>query len=108
MIVFVSFYTVEHRNEYSTKQLQTVSLQPNYVSTLPGKTKNSKKTANCLMQCVLLNRLFQTFAECRSMFVFFPCLLENCFSYLLTENLLHSHGFYQKFTFKRHMVHFSM
>ena len=57
-----------NRNEYSTKQIQTVSLQPNYVSTLPGKTKNSTKTANCLVQCVLLNRLFQTFAESRSMF----------------------------------------
>ena len=65
MIVFVSFYTVEHRNEYSTKQLQTVSLQPNYVSTLPGKTKNSTETANCLLQRVLLNQLFQTFAESR-------------------------------------------
>jgi len=39
MIAFDSFCTIENRNEYSTKQVQTVSLQPNYVSALPGKTK---------------------------------------------------------------------
>jgi len=49
----------------------TVSLQPNYVSTLPGKTKNSTKTANRLLRCVLLNRYFQTFVESHSMFVSF-------------------------------------
>jgi len=44
-----------------------VSLQPNSVSTLPGKTKNSTKTADCLLQYVMSNRLFQAFAESRSM-----------------------------------------
>jgi len=68
MIAFDNFCTVGNRNEYSTKQLQTVSLQPNYVSTLPGKTKNSTKTANRLLLCVLLDRLLQTFAESRSVF----------------------------------------
>ena len=72
MIAFDNFCTIGHRNEYSTKQVQTVSLQPNFVSTLPGKLKNSIKTANCLLQRVLLNRVFQTFAESRSMFVSFP------------------------------------
>jgi len=41
------------------------------------------------LQCVLLNRLFQNFAESR----YFPSLLENSFSSLLAENILHSHGF---------------
>ena len=39
MIAFDNFCTIGYRDEYSTKQVQTVSLQPNYVSTLPGKTK---------------------------------------------------------------------
>ena len=58
MIVFDNFCTIGHRNEYSTKQVQTLSLQPNYVSTLIGKTKNSTKMANCLLNCTLLNRFF--------------------------------------------------
>ena len=69
-----------------------VSLQPYYVSALPGKTKNSTKTVDRLLQCILLNRLCQTFAEGRSVFVF-PCLLENSFSSLLTENILFSISF---------------
>ena len=38
-----NFSTLGNRNEYSTKRVQTVSLQPDYVSTLHGKTKNDKK-----------------------------------------------------------------
>ena len=69
MLVF-DVGTIVNKNEYSTKLVQTVSLQPNYVSTLPGKIKNSTITANRSLQCVLLNRLFQTFTESRSMFAF--------------------------------------
>jgi len=43
MIAFDNVGTIGNRNEYSTEKVQTVSLQPNYVSTLPGKTKNSTK-----------------------------------------------------------------
>jgi len=43
MTAFDNFYTVGNGNEYSTKQALTVSLQPYYVSTQPGKTKNSTK-----------------------------------------------------------------
>jgi len=39
---------------------------------------------------------------------FFPYLLENSFSCILTVNLLHSHGFYQTFMYKLNMVNFSM
>jgi len=38
-----------NRNEYSTTHVQTVSLQPNYVFTLPGKTKNSTKQPTAIM-----------------------------------------------------------
>ena len=85
MVIFDRFdilSTTGNSNEYSAKQIQTVSLQPNYVSTLSGKTKTQR---NSLPQC------FQ-FAESRSLFHFFAYLLENSFSSLLTENLLHSHG----------------
>jgi len=50
MIAFDNVATIGNKNEYSTKQVQTVSLQPNYVSTLPGKTNNSTKMAICLLQ----------------------------------------------------------
>jgi len=45
LIDFDNFSTAGNRNEYSTKLVQTVSLQPepDYVSTLPGKTKNNTK-----------------------------------------------------------------
>ena len=62
-IDFDTFSTVGNKNE-STKRVQTVSLPPNYVSTLPGKAKNNTKTADCLLQCVLLNRLFQKVVQC--------------------------------------------
>jgi len=55
LIDFDNFSTIGNRNEYSTKHIETVSLQPNCVSTLPSKTKNNTKTADCLLQCVLLN-----------------------------------------------------
>jgi len=41
-------FTTRIRNEYSTKRLQTVLLQPDYVSTLRGKTENDTKTADRL------------------------------------------------------------
>ena len=48
MTDFDNFSTVGNRNEYSTKHEQTVLLQPDYVSTLRGKTKNDTKTADRL------------------------------------------------------------
>ena len=47
---FDNFSTIGNRNEYSTKGVQNDSLQPNYVSTLPGKSKNNTKTADCSQQ----------------------------------------------------------
>jgi len=41
-------------------------------------------------------------------FVSFPVLIENSFSSFLTESILRSHGFYQKFILKLNMVDFSM
>ena len=46
---FDNVCTIRKRNEYSTKQIQTVSL-------LPGKTKNNTKTGDRLLHYVLLNR----------------------------------------------------
>jgi len=56
---------------YSTKHIKTVSLQPDYISTLPGKTKNNTKTADrlcsafCWTDC---SRLLQKVVQCS----FFP------------------------------------
>jgi len=70
-IILITLETGMNTLEYSTKVVQNVSLQPNYVSTLPGKTKNNTKAADCLLQCIVFSRLFQTFSESRSMFVSF-------------------------------------
>ena len=67
-----------------------MSLQPYYVSRLRHKTKNSIKPPTVYRKPLNVP--------------FLPCLLKKSFSSLLTENLVHSHGFYQKFIFKLHMV----
>jgi len=108
MKAFDNFCTIVNRNEYSTKQLQTVSLQPNYVSTLPGKTKNSTKTVNRLLQWVLLNRLFQTFAESRSMLISFPICLKILLAVFWQKIFYILLGFYKKNIFKLNMLDISM
>ena len=45
---FCYFCIIGNMNEYSTTQIQIISLQPDYVSTLLGKTKNDTKTADRL------------------------------------------------------------
>jgi len=71
---FDYFCTIGNRNKYFTKSLQTVSLQLNYVSILPGKTKNNTKTADCLCSALrwtdrsrLLQKVVQSL--CLSLFV---------------------------------------
>ena len=87
-----------------------MSLQPYHVSTLPGKTKNSAKLPTpycsvlCWTDCSNFRR--KSFSICSVRF--FSCLLENSFSSLLAENILHLHGFYQKSIFKLNMVNFIM
>ena len=79
-----------------------MSLQPYCVSTLPGKTKNNTRTADRLLQYVLLNRLFQTFDV-----HLFPSFYK--FFYQSTNGkCLYFRNFYQKFIFKLNMVNFSM
>jgi len=75
--------------------VETVSLQPDYVSTLSGKTKNNTKTVDRLCSHSV-EPIVPNF--CRKSFNvrFFSCLLEYSFSSLLAENLWHSYGFYQK------------
>jgi len=45
-----NFCIIGNRNEYATKQIQIISLQPYYVSTVRDKTRNSTKTADRLLQ----------------------------------------------------------
>ena len=98
MTAFNKCCILGNRNEYSTKH------DINFVtSTLrrlhsTSKTKNSTKTANRLLQYVLLNRLFQTFAACRSLFVSLIRSLEHFLAVFWQEIFLDSRGFYQKFT----------
>jgi len=71
LIDFDNVSTIRNRNKYSTKQVQIVSFQPDYASTLPGKTKSSTERADRLLQYVLSNKSFQNVAESRSMFLYF-------------------------------------
>jgi len=65
--------------------------------------------ADRLLQCVLLYRLFQILQKVVQFFIrFFHSLLENSFSSLLAENILHSHDFYQKVIFKLNMFNISV
>jgi len=94
---FCYFCTIGHRNEYSTKQLQTMSRQPNYASTLPGKTKNGTKTANSLLHAVRsVEPNVPNFRRKSFNVRFFPYLLENSFTCLLAKFFLHSRGFMKK------------
>jgi len=72
------------RNEYSTKQIQIISLQPYDVSTLPDKTKNSTKTADRLLRHSvepIVPKFYRKSFNVR----FFPYLLEHSFNSLLTK-----------------------
>jgi len=90
---FDNFSTTRNRNEYSTTRVKTVLLQPDYVSTLCGKTKNGRKqpTAYAVRSVELIVPDFwrKSFIIVR----FFPYLLEHSFSSLPTKNLLHSRWF---------------
>ena len=107
MTDFDNFSTLGNRNEYSTEHVQTVSLQPDYVSILRGKTKNDKKqpTAYAVHSVELIVPDFWR----KSFNVrFFPYSLEHFFSSLPTKTFLHSRWFYQKFILKLNMVNFNM
>jgi len=95
-ICFDNFCTIRNRNEYSTKQVRTESLDPNYVSTLPCKTKDSTKqpTAYCSVKADVCDFCRKSL----SLKLFYPfyCLLWNSFVSLLWKNLLHSHRFLSK------------
>jgi len=96
MVDFYKFCTTGNRNEYSTRQAYkqchfNFTVFPHYLVKL-----KIAKNADRLLQCVLLNRLFQTFAESRSIFVSFPVCLKKKIISLLTENVLHSQGFFEK------------
>jgi len=84
-------------------------LQPNVSPLyLHGKTKNNTKRPTDYTAVRSAERIVPNF--CRKSFDvrFPPSLLENSFRSLLTENILHSRGFYQKFIFKLNMVNFCM
>jgi len=61
-----NFFTAGNRNEYCTKEIHNIYLHLKYVSTLLDKTA----AAGCFLQCVLWNRLFVTFANSCSVFLF--------------------------------------
>jgi len=86
MIDFDNFCTVGNTIKYFTKQMQTVSLQPNYVSTLAGKTKNATKRR--FLQCMRsVEPIVPDFRRKSFDVRFYAYLLENFFSSLLAENL---------------------
>ena len=86
MIDFDNFSTFGNSNDCSTKHVQTVSLQPDYVSNLP---KNNTELADAYA-VHFVELIVPDFCRKSSSLSY---LLENSFSSLLAENLLHSHGF---------------
>ena len=99
---------MRNRNEYSTKHTRTVSLKPDCVSTLPGKTKNNTKTADRSYAVHSIEPIVLDFRRKSFNVCFFPYLLENFCSSLLTENLLHFYEFHKKVIFKLNMINFNM
>jgi len=92
---FYNDFTVGNRNEYSTEQIQIISLQPYYVSTLRDKTKNSTKTADRLVQHSvepIVPKFYRKSFNVR----FFPYLLEHSFSSLPTTIFYILVGFIKK------------
>jgi len=85
-----------------------MSLRPYYVSRLPGKTKNNIKNSRTFTAVSSVEPIVSDFRRKSFNVRFFPCLLENSSNSLLTENVVHSHRFYQKFIFKLDMVNFNM
>jgi len=105
LIDFDNFCIFGNRNEYSTKQIQIISLQLYYISTLPDKTKNSTKTADRLLQHTV-EPIVPKFHRKSFNVRFFPYLLEHSLAVSQQKNLFHSHWFYQKFILKLNMVNF--
>jgi len=92
-VIFVPFETGMNTLPSRHKQCHfNLSASPLYLVKL--KTAQKRPTVYCNAFCLSLNRLFQTFAESRSIFVFF-LYIRKFFSSLLTENILRSGGFYQ-------------
>ena len=94
---FWYFFTFGNRNEYSTKHIQTVSLQFDYVSNSPIYLVKLKITPNQLTAYAVrsVEPIVPDFPRKSFNVRFFSCLLENPFSSLPTKNLLHSRVFYQ-------------
>jgi len=70
---FDNFRIIGNRNKYSTKQIQMISLQPYYVSTLPDITENSTKTANRFTVAFIgtdCSKILQKVVQCPFLSVF--------------------------------------
>jgi len=107
MIDFDNFCTIGNKKEYSTKQEQTVSLQPDCVSTIPGKTKNNKNSQP-FIAVRSVEPIVPNFPRMSFSVVYFPWLLESFFSSLLTKTSYNLMGFSQKFILKLNTVNFNM
>ena len=86
MTAFDNFCTIRNRNEYSTNQAYTLSLQLYMVKLKIGLAQNGRLlTAVRSVEPIVPN--LQKFFQCSIRF--FPSLLENSFSSLPAENILH-------------------
>ena len=85
MTDFDNFSTTGNRNKYCTKRVQTTLLQPDYVSTLRGKTKNDTKTADRLNAVHSVELIVPDFRKKSFNVRLFPYLLEHFFRSLPTK-----------------------
>ena len=109
MIAFDNFVPLEiEMNTLPSRHKQCHFNLTTYPSTQPGKTKNNK-TADRLLQCVLLNRLFQTFAESRAVFRSFISLLVRKLLWQSSDRKYFTFArVYHKFISELNVVNFSM
>ena len=111
------------RRTYELVAVQNITEAQQLTDDLHQIVQVLKLTAPCVsLHCfrhALKTLFFQMYAWfsccivpdlCRKSFnvPFFPYLLENSISILLTENLVHFHWFHQKFIFKLNMGNFSI
>jgi len=100
MIALDNFCAVGNSNKYSYEQYQfNLITFPVYLVKLKIALRRLTTSAVRSVEPIVPNFRIKSFNV-----RFFPSLLENSFSSLLTETILHWHGFYQKIIFKLSMV----
>jgi len=105
MVIFDRFFSLNgNKSKYSSK-LCDFNLTTSLLYLVKGKITQKQPTAYAVHS---VEPIVPDFRRKSFNVRFFPYLLENSFSSLLTENLLYSYWFYQNVIFKLNMGNFNM